>query len=395
MQENNKLTTFTYTENRDKPKHSSLKENAIIPGKEEKLISIDEEFAYKLNKDPFKDDSARQNSWIREFIKFDKLSKIKKTDEEIRKEIEITIGDYVVRGEGYEVIRGEGKNRNTGIIRRGNQEWGIGSGRYRCIRDNAVNSRGDEIFRKLETGVVSAFYFARCYIKEAEKENKPETEVIQNGDRLYMNDTLDAANKIDFVGISKDKDEYLDRINLIQVKSSRPSPEEIESIQNAHKEYFKKIQEISELELKKIIKLKYEKEHSILDEEYSERLPDLMFYLMEIGQIEKEKDPNGVIEKIVQDAKKQLSFSEHDITFLSSMIMYGRENFHKITEVMCEGEVDFLDVEIFMDWINSKVKRSPLQQYLRNNIVSGRKYKSVISYNGSYGWVNIEEDLTN
>lgn len=395
MKENNKFTTFTYKENRDKPKHSSLQENAIIPGKEEKLISIDEEFAYKLNKDSFKDDSARQNAWIREFIKFDKLSKREKTDEEIVAEIEVAIGDYVVRGEGYEVKRGEGINRNTGIIRRGNQEWGIGSGRYRCIRDNAVNSRGDEIFRKLETGVVSAFYFARYYIKEAEKENKPETDVIQNGDRLYMNDTLDAANKIDFVGISKDKDEYLDRINLIQVKSSRPSPEEIESIQNAHKEYFKKIQEISELELKKIIKLNYEKEHSILDEEYGERLRDLMFYLMEIGQIEKEKDPNGVIEKIVQDAKKQLSFSEQGITFLSSMIMYSRENFYKIIEGMCGGKIDFLDVEIFMDWINSKVKKSPLQEYLRNNIVSGRKYKSVISYKGSYGWVNLEEDLTN
>ena len=361
--------TFTYKDDRENSKNSSKNSKNVVGVKEEDLIDVAED-NYKPggnSMDTFKYSSAKQNEWVR--MVFQK----KKSIEQIYEEIE----EFALKSK--QIYRDP---KNDKLFRKGTEFFGSGSPQYK----NAVN---DSEAWALKRGVESALEFALYFDKNFKKD----------GDRLLTNDSIDAANKIDFVQTSAGENGNLDVINLIQIKSSRPANDiDIELIQKEHKNYLKNIERITEKELENKIILDHSQEVPKIVEEYGKRIFNLMFNLLESGKEKKEKAGNTIMEDIIRD--NNITFTHEDLIFLSRIMDNNLDSFFRIMTAICGDKIDDLDLSVFENWLSGKSsmanqenKKDTFKEYKPTNIVSGRRFNSVIYYKGSDKWGKIVSPL--
>jgi hypothetical protein len=220
----------------------------------------------------------------------------------------------------------------------------------------------------------------------------------KEGDRLFTNDTIDAVNKIDFVQTDVDKNNNIGVINLIQIKSSRPENQsDIELIKKEHEKYLKNIEQITQKEIIRTAVLNHGEDTSKVIEEYGDRIFDVMISLSEFEKEKKEIEGNILMENIIKD--NNIPLTKEDLIFLS-FVSNNDDGFSGILAVICGDSIDKSDISVFKNWLNAKtnfedseVKKSFYKEYKPKNIVSGRKFNSVIYYKVGDKWGKMVESL--
>lgn len=372
-----KFQAFTYKDNRDTSKSLS-KKDSVVSVKEENLVEMDDKYTPSNSMDAFKYSSAKQNEWVRA------LFQQTKNIEEVYREIE----EFTLKEKGFEY----NKQTREYIDTRTKDVFGIESPQIR----NIINSSDAWT---LKIGVKSAFECA-CYIDKNSKE----------GDRLFTNDTLDSVNKIDFVGTDVDGEGYLNEVNLIQVKSSKPLTEKelmelkregrvpsellkgdmIESIKNKHKDYIKNIDKITQDKILDLFESKWMEERDSIFEKYGNGVFDLLMYLSDVDKEVKEKKGIDIIDEIIKE--NDISLVEKGWTYFA-LLMSDEYKFNDHIKDICNSDINTLDTGIFQKWLNRKInmqdpeiKKSIYREYKPHNIISGRKFNSVIYYKENGGW---------
>lgn len=390
----------TYTKWTD---YSEIKKEKINIEGEENLISVSDT---KYNPKPGEVHkaiytAAEQNNWIRKlFVMNNQIIEIESEIKTLQHAVSNPVRFSFAKGSKSEAMKNTEldfmKSESNIKDKLNSKKTELKEANEKIIIINKEIAYKDEIYAKtdknhhresLPVGVNTAYDFVK-YKYEQIKTN--------GNEKLYTNDTLDAFNKIDFIGASLDVNGYLDVINLIQIKSKKPSDNEIKEIQAAHMDYFDGQDKIAKNEIIKNHKLQTKEEKDKASDKFDNDIYELFDKLSKIDQ---NKKNNTIIDSIIGKGENDLTEDDWvEFAFIASNISDLNT---EITRIFID-EVNSLDLKIFKNWLNNKLeakftkenKEVNYKKYSQNNIITGRVFKSVIYYKVDLRWECILKDLT-